>query len=119
MRETLRRYLADCRCPGAAVDDILVCASELATNAVLHSRSGQPGGRFSVEVALRGGQSAYVAIRDSGGPWAERDNPVRDEDAECGRGLNVVAGLAAEMGIAGDVSGRTAWFLSQWEPVPR
>jgi anti-sigma regulatory factor (Ser/Thr protein kinase) len=99
------------RCPAEAVYDILACASELAANAVLHSRSGLPGGHFSVEVACAG-QSVRVTVEDSGGPWAERGNSVID--AECGRGLRIVAGLSADMGVTGDASGRMAWFCCRW-----
>lgn len=99
------------RCPAEAVQDIVACATELAANAVLHSRSGLPGGHFSVEVAWAG-QSVRVTVEDSGGPWTERgDGGI---DAECGRGLRIVAALSADMGIAGDVAGRAAWFCCRW-----
>ncbi|MCL2581568.1 MAG: ATP-binding protein [Streptosporangiales bacterium] len=118
MRSFLLQHLTSLHCPDGALDDILVCASELATNAVLHSHSGNPGEHFDVEIALRAGESIYVAVRDSGGPWARpRAAGTPDEDAECGRGLQVVAALSADTGITGDASGRTAWFLSQWKPV--
>lgn len=120
-RDFVRRYLTGPGCPtgtvpdipAPAVQDILVCASELATNAVLHSRSGHPGGYFSVEIAVHDGRWVHVAVEDSGGPWAERDPD--DGYAESGRGLYVVAELAADMGITGDASGRTAWFRSRWD----
>jgi len=32
------------------LDDLLLFASELATNATEHTRSGEPGGQFTVEV---------------------------------------------------------------------
>ncbi|MFD0803711.1 ATP-binding protein, partial [Streptomonospora algeriensis] len=36
--------------PPEVVADLLVCASELATNAVRHSRSGLPGGTFTARL---------------------------------------------------------------------
>lgn len=111
-RDFIRRYLNGCRCPADAVQDILVCITELAANAVLHSRSGLPGGHFSVEIAVRAGQWVRVRVEDSGGPWAERG--TGDGDAECGRGLHVVSALSAGMGITGDASGRMAWFFCRW-----
>ncbi|MBO0802172.1 MAG: ATP-binding protein [Nocardiopsaceae bacterium] len=123
-RDFVRRYLADAACPAEAAQDILVCTSELATNAVLHSRSGHPGGYFTVEIAIcrqdlqsrqdghngRGGQWVHVAVEDAGGPWAERG--TGDSCTECGRGLHIVSELSADMGITGGMSGRTAWFRS-------
>jgi serine/threonine-protein kinase RsbW len=111
-RDFVRRYLTGHRCPATAVQDIVVCATELAANAVLHSRSGLSGGHFSVEVAVRAGQWVHVTVEDSGGAWTERG--TGDRDAECGRGLHVVSALSADMGITGDASGRMAWFRSGW-----
>ena len=110
-REFVFRYLNGRHCPAETVQDILVCVSELAANAVLHSRSGLPGGHFSVEVVCAG-QSVHVAVEDSGGPWAERGHSGLDE--EYGRGLQIVSALSADMGIAGDASGRMAWFCCYW-----
>jgi anti-sigma regulatory factor (Ser/Thr protein kinase) len=114
-RDFVFRCLDGRHCPEEAVQDILVCATELAANAVLHSHSGLPRGHFSVEVVCAG-QSVRVAVEDSGGPWVERGNG--DTDAECGRGLHVVSALSAEMGITGDASGRMAWFCCRWSTTP-
>jgi serine/threonine-protein kinase RsbW len=111
VRDFVFRYLNGRHCPAEAVQDILICVTELAANAVLHSRSGLPGGHFIVQVVCAG-QSVRVAVEDSGGPWAERDHDGISE--ECGRGLHVVSALSADMGIAGDASGRIAWFRCQW-----
>jgi Histidine kinase-like ATPase domain len=67
VRDFVSRYLDGRPCPAETVEDILVCATELAANAVLHSRSGLPGGQFSVEVA-HARESVHVAVADSGGP---------------------------------------------------
>src|SRR5216683_2147236 len=50
-------------CPVA--DDALLCASELASNAIRHTRSGWRGGKFQV-VVWRGRASACVAVLDDG-----------------------------------------------------
>jgi serine/threonine-protein kinase RsbW len=115
-RDFVRRYLPGRVCSAQASEDILVCATELAANAVLHSRSGLPGGHFSVEVAICAGQWVRVAVEDSGGPWAERG--TGDADTEDGRGLHIVCALSAAMGVTGDASGRTAWFCGRWATGP-
>lgn len=112
-RNFVRRYLDDCRCSAVTAQDILLCTTELATNAVLHSRSGLPGGHFCVEIALCA-EWVRVSVEDAGGSWAEHSADDDDEDAEFGRGLHIVSALSADMGITGDASGRKAWFRCQW-----
>jgi two-component sensor histidine kinase len=91
----------------------LLCVTELATNAMAHSHSGLPGGHFGVQIAIRAEEWVRVAVEDAGGPWEQHSI---DDDAECGRGLQVVSALSAEMGIIGDGSGRTVWFRCPWKP---
>lgn len=112
VRDFIRRYLAGWACPAEILQDTLLCATELAANAVRHSRSGLPGGCFGVQTDIRPGTSVQVAVADAGGRWATHD--PGDDDAEGGRGLQVVAALSAEMGIIGNDSGRTVWFRCPW-----
>jgi hypothetical protein len=63
IRHDLRELLADC----PAADSLILCASELATNAVLHSDSARPGGQLTVTTRLIPGRSARVAVSDQGG----------------------------------------------------
>lgn len=110
----MARALADC----PAADDAVLCVSELASNAVQHTRSGQ-GGRFEVLV-WRGRASACVAVID-GAPHGPAPRPPGRQDlAESGHGLRVVADLAAtwgqrELGPAG-LPGRAVWFQLTWSP---
>jgi two-component sensor histidine kinase len=99
-----------------AADDAILCVSELATNAVLHSNSGQPGGSFTVRAVVRDGGRLRIEVTDQGGPWA----PHPDHAAGHGRGLLIVSRLAADWGIAGDgLTSRTAWFELAWpESIP-
>src|SRR5580704_1383775 len=53
-----------------AADDLVLIGSELATNAVLHSRSGHPGETFTVRAEVHPGQYASLEVEDQGGDWA-------------------------------------------------
>ena len=109
-----RRFLAGLLDGCPAAEDAAVCVSELATNAVLHSRSGGPGGRFSVCVALRPG-SVRVAVADEGGPWRpERNGDGRNGDGQSGRGLLIVRALASRWGQEENGAGRAVWFEIDW-----
>jgi serine/threonine-protein kinase RsbW len=72
-------------------DDFVLLASELSTNAIVHSRSGLPGGTFTVLAEVRPGLYACLEVEDQGGPWIERDT-----GEEHGRGLALVAHLVGE-----------------------
>jgi anti-sigma regulatory factor (Ser/Thr protein kinase) len=86
----------------------------LATNSVLHSRSGRPDGEFTVRATLYPGEYAWVEVVDLGGAWAQDEH----DDAH-GRGLDIVATTAGDgnWGIEGDTSARVAWFRLSWQPV--
>ncbi len=101
-----RRFVSALVAGSAVADDLTLCTSELVTNAIEHSRTGEPGGHFTVSVTL-GVIGVRVEVTDQGGPWAARD----DQDGLRGRGLTIVSALAASSGISGDDSGRTAWCL--------
>lgn len=96
-------------CPIA--DDLIMLTSELASNAILHSRSGHPGRTFTVRVALYLGDYAWVEVIDQGGEWAHDKH-----DDEAGRGLAIVAAVAGDgnWGIDGDAACRVAWFRLDW-----
>ena len=57
-----RRFLAAIL-DGRPADDAILCLSELVTNACLHSRSHQPGGRLTVRVQLHGDSPARRSPR--------------------------------------------------------
>jgi anti-sigma regulatory factor (Ser/Thr protein kinase) len=90
-----------------AVDDAELCASELVTNAVVHTRSGE-GGQVTITVA-RDEHALEICVADDG---AGGDVPhVRDEPfAEDGRGIVIVTALAAEWGVTAERDGTTTWF---------
>ena len=109
VRSDLRNLLVDC----PAVDDVVLCASELATNAVRHSRSGLRGGSFTVRVTVVRGVSVRVDVQDDGGPWTPA---LADPDRH--HGLDIVGALAAELAIEGYDHGRTVIVVLSWTPQP-
>jgi serine/threonine-protein kinase RsbW len=118
-----RRFLAGALDGCTVAGDALLCVSELATNAVLHSRSGRPGGRFAVRAARRAG-SVRVEVTDEGGPWEhERDGDgqrgggisrARGREEQSGRGLLIVGELASRWGREDGAGRRTVWFEMDW-----
>ena len=89
---------------GGPQDEVILVASEFATNAVLHSAS-RHGGAFTLRAEV-GQDRLRIEVEDDGGPW--RDGP-RDDGRP--HGFDVVAAIAGagNWGIDGDDRGRVAW----------
>ncbi|MGW1812121.1 ATP-binding protein [Streptomyces sp. NPDC002125] len=102
VRKFVRQALLDWACE-VDVDDVLLCVSELATNALIH---GVPPGRgFRVHLTL--GHALRVEVHDSGG--GEVREAVPTLDAEWGRGLVLVEALADAWGVGERQPGKTVW----------
>ena len=65
VRADLRPLLRGC----PMADDVILCASELAANAAIHSHSRLPGGTFTVRAKISPGDYAWIEVEDNGGPW--------------------------------------------------
>lgn len=91
-------------------DEAVLCASELATNAIRHSASGWPGGTFTVRAEIRPGRSVHLEVHDEGGPWQS------DQDADHRmHGLGIVAELAAGFSVhTAAAGGRTVRACFGW-----
>ena len=117
----LRRWIASLLPPRPPRDDVTSVADELASNAIRHTRSGNDGGQFTVEIT-RHGPLVRVTVTDDGAPSGPR--LVDDPDSEHGRGLVVVNALAVRAGVHGDRQGRRVWADIGWDassparPVP-
>ncbi|MFJ3666597.1 ATP-binding protein [Streptomyces sp. NPDC090106] len=86
-------------------DDVLLCVSELATNAVLHGVP--PGRRFRLGLSVGGEGTLRVEVSDSGaGEPRGREPGAGDEH---GRGLLLVAGTADRWGVEEQDPGKTVW----------
>jgi serine/threonine-protein kinase RsbW len=110
-----RQFVADelAGCPVA--DEAVLCVSELATNAGMHTASGG-GGKFEV-VVQRWSSLARVSVCDQGSAGTPAARPL-DLESESGRGLGLVAMIADAWGLSGDATGRAIWFELGWEPLP-
>jgi serine/threonine-protein kinase RsbW len=101
-----RRFIAGVLSGFGAAEDIVLCVCELASNAVLHSCSREPGGQFTVRVSVSPGGRIRAEVVDRGGPWG----PEPAQDEEHGRGLLIVDALATRWGVTGSEAGRSAWL---------
>lgn len=95
--------------------------SELAGNAIQHSRSGEPGGQFTLQV-LDLQDRWHIRVFDQGGPKVPRireltpiespedlDTLGDEAEAEAGRGLAMVAAVSSAWGVVGDRTSRAVW----------
>lgn len=114
-----RRLLAEAlavagSCPAA--DDAALIISELAANAVRHTRSGK-GGEVRVTVAAAPAEWVLILVGDDGpDEGSVPEIPVQRSSAESGRGLLLVSALSAACGHA---PGGLSWALLPWEGAAR
>jgi serine/threonine-protein kinase RsbW len=100
-RTLLAAFLADSRGAGEAI----LLLSELCANAVSHSRSGQPGGHFTVRARLHDDGGLHVEVEDQGSAW---DGDL--STAECPHGLYLLRVLSADCGTRSGEHGWATWF---------
>jgi anti-sigma regulatory factor (Ser/Thr protein kinase) len=107
-----RQFVAEFVDDPALAGDAVLCVSELAANAVLHSDSRFAGGRFTVAAERYSDGRFRIKVLDQGGRWIERAKAGREH-----LGLMIVSRLASAWGIHGDAPrGRTVWF--ELRPAP-
>ncbi|MFJ8072369.1 ATP-binding protein [Streptomyces sp. NPDC096176] len=88
---------------GARADDITLCVSELATNALVH---GVPPGRgYLLRLLLSEDGTLRVEVHDSG----DGRPCVRAPAGESGRGLLLVDALADRWGVGPREPGKVVW----------
>jgi serine/threonine-protein kinase RsbW len=113
VRHWLEDLLPDC----AARADVILLASELCTNAIVHSRSGEAGGQFSVDIDWAPAL-ARVVVGDQGSAKAPAIAPRSGDGAELGesgRGLLLVDGLADDWGTVSRPNRRWVWADVEWQ----
>ena len=89
-------------------DDAILLASELVANSLRHSSSGLPGETVTVTVTASAG-AVRVEVADRSGPGVPELRPPI-ADAEDGRGLGLVAGLATRWGWRRHGGQMVTWF---------
>jgi hypothetical protein len=94
-------------------DEVILCVSELAANAALHSNSRLPGGTFTVRAEICPGRYAHIEIEDNGGSW----NTIMTGPSGH-HGLDIVRALATVWGIHGEHTVRTTWATFDWPTNP-
>lgn len=94
-------------------DDVRLCVSELATNALLH---GVPPGREFCVTMVADGPLLRVEVRDSGGGTPK---VAQGETEGCGgRGLLLVTALADDFGVTPCPPGKTVWTVFKTTRTP-
>jgi anti-sigma regulatory factor (Ser/Thr protein kinase) len=113
----VRRWIEDLLPDCEPLADLLLLASELCTNAIMHTWSGVAGGQFNVGLEWAPALARLV-IGDQGSPTA----PViavgagdPDWTAESGRGLWLVNELADDWGMASRGGHRWVWADVTWQ----
>ncbi|MBB6171009.1 anti-sigma regulatory factor (Ser/Thr protein kinase) [Nocardiopsis mwathae] len=111
-RSWLRMILCDY--PGDVLWVAELCVTELASNALAHTRSSWIGGVVWVRVEFYPSM-VRVVVRDNG---SEKTPTVKDTDSDAlgGRGLALVRSLASGFGHRGNVLGREVWFDLEGTP---
>ncbi|MFD9567682.1 ATP-binding protein [Streptomyces sp. NPDC059994] len=78
------------------IDDMVLCVSELASNAVRH---GAPSGRLFLVRLLTFNDTVRIEVHDSGRAWQKPPCTQAPSDATAGRGLFLVDSLSDEWGV--------------------
>jgi anti-sigma regulatory factor (Ser/Thr protein kinase) len=94
--------------PQPVVDDVVLLASELVTNALLHARSAP-----NLDVAVRGRSVRCSVTDDSPQPPRRRHYA---NDAATGRGIALVEMIAARWGTERVRDGKCVWFEIDYDP---
>ena len=106
VRHDVRSILGPC--PDVILDDVTLVVSELAGNAIRHSRSGADGGTYTVRVSHQVTEKVpyvWVEVLDQGSPaW---DGILRPEPTH---GLSLVQHLSTWIGCDDEPDGRRAVY---------
>lgn len=102
----------------AHLDTAVLLTSELATNSVLHSESGRPGGTVTITL-ISVPDGVRVEVIDDGSvnePAVRLSRAESPEVPQSGRGLQLVEFLSAVWGYYRDTAGTVTWFELTEQP---
>jgi serine/threonine-protein kinase RsbW len=116
-RRFARAVLGDDFEPGIC-DTAEQIVSTLATNAIVHTSSGQPDDGWFVVHVLIMDDRVRLRVFDLGSPARKPEILTPYPDDEGGRGLAIVAALASEWHVHGDAAGRVVWADIKVTPSP-
>jgi hypothetical protein len=104
VRAAARRVLEGC----PVADEVVHLLSELSANAVVHSDSGEPGGRFRVRLMHSPSHCVRGEVEDDGSSW-DRNLAASARDWS---GLWFVQTLASACGVTKGIGNHlVVWFL--------
>ncbi|MEY9213422.1 ATP-binding protein [Thermobifida halotolerans] len=110
IRARVREFLGRAGCAEVVRDDAELAVSELATNALLHSRSGQSGGVMTLFIRIDAG-NVRVAVADQGRKNPEESDVIgREDQNEYGRGKLIVEDCSSRSGEYWTEATHVAWF---------
>ena len=101
-----------------ALDQVALGVSELATNAIMHTPSGD-GGHITIGLTATGPVVRAEVTND--GTMAGKPHIRRDTEAEHGRGILIIDALAESWGVIERSGTTTVWaeFRAPWSrPAP-
>ncbi|GAA4916242.1 ATP-binding protein [Streptomonospora salina] len=113
IRARVREFLERSKPPQNVLDDAELASSELATNALLHSRSGQTGGVMTLFIRS-GRDRVRVAVADQGeknqAPDSGDTGAGRTDTDDYGRGKLIIESCTTRSGEYLTDTTHVAWF---------
>lgn len=96
-----RRWTRDILSEGPHADDAALIVTELGTNALLHSASGNQGEAFYLTITHTP-ETVWISVTDAGGTRTTPHVEHPDEDDTHGRGLALVSALTQDLHVHGN-----------------
>ncbi|MFJ6085392.1 ATP-binding protein [Streptomyces sp. NPDC092369] len=101
-----RRWTRDILRGSPLAEDAELIVGELSANAILHTASGREAGSFHLALAVST-QVIALSVTDGGGTGTAPKVEHLDQEAEHGRGLEMVSAIAHRVVVHDNDGGRT------------